>query len=87
MVTTRPPWNWPSERHHHRTRPEAIEVASWDTHFIGARLHRALHGIAAATGDADAAAIADELRGLQADVEETFPDADKFIRPGFDQLA
>ena len=102
----------------------AIEVAGWDAHLIGAKLHRALHGrdeflhgepfeedpvqndwngsakvalisirrsmtawatISAATGDPDAAAIAEELRRLEADAERAFPDAWKFIRPGFDQ--
>lgn len=104
---------------------DAIEVAGWDTHLIGAKIHRALHGrdefvhgesfdedpvqndwngsakvalisirrsitawstIAAAARDPDAAAVAEELRRLEADVERAFPDAEKFIRPGFDQL-
>jgi hypothetical protein len=103
---------------------DAIAVAGWDAHLIGAKLHRALHGrdeyahgngfadgpvqndrngsakvallsirrsidawaaIAAATGDADALAVGEELRHLETEVERTFPDAWKFIRPGFDQ--
>lgn len=103
---------------------EALEVASWDVHLIGAKLYRALHGhdefangnafedepiqndwngsakvalisihrsirawaaIARAANDPEAADIAMELRRLQIDVERTFPDAWKFIRPGFDQ--
>jgi hypothetical protein len=104
---------------------DAIAVAGWDAHLIGAKLHRALHGrdeyahgdgfdhgpvqndwngsakvalisirrsidawaaIATATGDADALAVGEELRRLEAEVERTFPDAWKFIRPGFDQV-
>ena len=104
---------------------EAIAVAGWDAHLIGAKLHRALHGrdeyehgngfddgpvqndwngsakvalisirrsvdawaaIATATDDADAAAVGEELRRLETEVERTFPDAWKFIRPGFDQV-
>ena len=42
--------------------------------------------IAAATGDPDAATLAEELRRLEADTERAFPDAWKFIRPGFDQI-
>lgn len=40
--------------------------------------------IAAATGDADAAHVAAELRTLQREVESAFPNARKFQRPGFD---
>jgi len=103
---------------------EAVEVASWDAHLIGAKVHRALHGhdqfvngnpfedepvqndwngsakvalisirrsveawqtIARVANDPEAANIAKELRGLESQVERTFPDARKFIRPGFDQ--
>jgi hypothetical protein len=42
--------------------------------------------VAAAAGDPDAAAVAEELRRLEAEVERTFPNAWKFIRPGFDQI-
>ena len=48
---------------------------------------RSIHAwdvIAHATGDADARHIEEELRQLQHDVERHFPDAWKFIRPGFD---
>ena len=105
---------------------DAIEVAQWDVHLIGAKLHRALHGrdrfmeeedlddddpvqndwngsakvallsirrsiaawttIALATRDPDAEGVAEELRRLEVDVERTFPDAWKFVRPGFDQV-
>ncbi len=40
--------------------------------------------IAAATGDAEAARLAGELRDLGREVERVFPNAWKFIRPGFD---
>ncbi len=40
--------------------------------------------IAAALGDREAARLAGELRDLGRDVERLFPDAWKFIRPGFD---
>ncbi len=43
--------------------------------------------IATATGDAGARLIADGLRDLRAQVEEAFPDAWKFVRPGFDTEA
>jgi hypothetical protein len=105
---------------------DAIEVAGWDAHLIGAKLHRALHGrdefthgeafdedpvqndwngsakvalisirrsitswatIAAGTGNPAAATIAEELRRLETEAERTFPDAWKFIRPGFDQVS
>ena len=104
---------------------DALAVAGWDCHLIGAKLHRALHGrdefmqgegfdddpvqndwngsakvalisirrsvtawtaIAEATGDPDAARVADELRRLGTEIDHTFPDAWKFIRPGFDQI-
>jgi len=42
--------------------------------------------IGGATGDPDAAAVAEELRRLETEAERTFPDAWKFIRPGFDQV-
>lgn len=103
---------------------EAIEVARWDSTFIGAKLRRALRGrdeylhdedpyedpvqndwngsakvalicikrsagawatIAQATGDSDATVIAEELRQLGAIVQREFPDARRFVRPGFDQ--
>ena len=32
------------------------------------------------------AGVAEELRRLEVDVERTFPDAWKFVRPGFDQV-
>ena len=103
---------------------EAVEIVQWDTHLIGAKLHRALHGldefthgeafeddpvqndwngsakvalisirrsilawtrIAAVRGDSEAALIADVLRHLETTVERTFPNAWRFIRPGFDQ--
>ncbi len=104
---------------------EAIDVAGWDAHLIGAKLHRALKGrdpfmhgnafddhplqndwngsakvalisirrsidawatIAVSTGDLQASAVADVLRHLETEVERTFPEAWKFIRPGFDQM-
>ena len=37
-----------------------------------------------ATGDPDASAIADLFAQLRRQVEEAFPDAWKFVRPGFD---
>jgi hypothetical protein len=40
--------------------------------------------LAQATGDAEAMAVVEELRTLQQQVEQAFPDAWKFIRPGFD---
>jgi hypothetical protein len=40
--------------------------------------------IAAATGDPDAARLSEELRNLERQVEREFPDAWKFVRPGFD---
>lgn len=43
--------------------------------------------IAAATGDAEAARLAGEMRGLGRQVELTFPNAWKFVRPGFDSAA
>jgi hypothetical protein len=103
---------------------EAINIARWDVHLIGAKLHRALHGhdrfvhgnpfedepvqndwngsakvalicigrsaiawstIARIASDPDAADIAQELHRLKFQVERMFPDAWKFIRPGFDQ--
>jgi hypothetical protein len=109
--------------HHDPHVREAFEIAGWDSHLIGAKLHRALDGqdeaeygtlgdedpvqndwngsakvvllsiersiaaweaIAAATSDADAAAIAHRLRALRVDVERTFPNVRKFVRPGFD---
>jgi hypothetical protein len=40
--------------------------------------------IAAAGGDAEAARLAGEMRELGREVERVFPDAWKFVRPGFD---
>jgi hypothetical protein len=41
--------------------------------------------IAATTEDADAAAIAQHLQALHVDVERAFPNARRFVRPGFDE--
>lgn len=49
-------------------------IEAWDT-------------LAEALDDPDARGVADQLRALQAEVERTFPDASRFIRPGFDELA
>ena len=46
---------------------------------------KAWQTIARVANDPEAANIAKELRGLESQVERTFPDAWKFIRPGFDQ--
>jgi hypothetical protein len=35
--------------------------------------------------DADACAVADQLRGLQRELERLFPNASRFVRPGFDE--
>lgn len=43
--------------------------------------------IASATGQETPAVLADQLRDLQAEVEREFPDAWKFVRPGFDASA
>jgi hypothetical protein len=103
---------------------DAIDIVSWDVHFIGAKLHRALDGrdrhehdedvdddriqndwngsakvalisaqrsaaawrtIAEATGDRGASHLAEELSSLGREVEQLFPDAWTFIRPGFDE--
>jgi len=40
--------------------------------------------LAQATGDAEAWAVVEELRILQQQVEQVFPNAWKFVRPGFD---
>lgn len=103
---------------------EAVQIARWDSTFIGAKLTRALHGrerdvlhddsdddpvqsdsngsakvalmsiersalawqtIAQATGDAAAAGFASGLATLQSEVEEVFPFARLFKRPGFDE--
>jgi hypothetical protein len=45
----------------------------------------ALRAVAAATADPEAAALADRLDVFQADVEREFPDAWRFVRPGFDE--
>jgi hypothetical protein len=42
--------------------------------------------IAALTDDLDTATVAAELRCLEIEVERAYPDAWKFIRPGFDQV-
>jgi hypothetical protein len=42
--------------------------------------------LAAATVDPDAAAIAQRLHSLRSELERTFPDARKFVRPGFDDV-
>lgn len=49
----------------------ARSIQAWDT-------------LAQATGDPDARQIADALRGLRQEVEQGFPDAWRFMRPGFD---
>lgn len=41
--------------------------------------------IAVATADADAAAMVQRLQALRLAVERKFPDARKFVRPGFDE--
>jgi hypothetical protein len=41
--------------------------------------------IAATTDDADAAAIAQHLQALRVDIERAFPNARRFVRPGFDE--
>lgn len=103
---------------------DALAVASWDSHFIHVKLHRAMKGrddaqhdrgldddpvqndwngsakvalisidrsieawdvIAHATRDADAAQVAQALERLRRDVEQVFPNARKFVRPGFDR--
>jgi hypothetical protein len=102
---------------------ETIAIAHWDSGFIGAKLHRALHGrhrhesgddwdddpiqndwngsakialisiersesawqtIAQATSDVVAAELAAAVSALRREVEEAFPFARLFIRPGFD---
>jgi hypothetical protein len=40
--------------------------------------------IAAVTGDAEAGQLAEEMRSLGRQVQQAFPDAWKFVRPGFD---
>ena len=114
----------PLEAHHDRRVRGAFEIASWDCHLIGAKVHRALSGqdeadyddlddtdpiqndwngsakvalismdrsiaawntIAVATADADAAAMVQRLQALRLAVERKFPDARKFVRPGFDE--
>ena len=41
--------------------------------------------IAQSTGDADPAALAEQIADLRREVERTFPNARSFIRPGFDE--
>jgi hypothetical protein len=104
---------------------EALEIVEWDSHFIGAKLHRALHGrdrhqtaedwdddpiqndwngsakialisiersesawqtLAQATGDVAAADLAASLAALCSEVEDAFPFARLFARPGFDDV-
>jgi hypothetical protein len=101
---------------------EALDIASWDATFVGAKLERALHGrddqdndldddpvqndwngsakvalislersaaawqvIAQSTGDAAPAALAGQVADLRRAVEQAFPNARSFIRPGFDE--
>lgn len=45
----------------------------------------AFRAIAKATGDAEAAVLAERLAAFQADIEREFPNAWRFIRPGFDE--
>jgi hypothetical protein len=47
----------------------------------------AWYAIAVATADAEAAAMAQRLLTLRLGVERKFPDARKFVRPGFDEEA
>ena len=42
--------------------------------------------IALVAADQDAAMVADRLRALQLSVQEAFPCARRFVRPGFDEL-
>jgi hypothetical protein len=42
--------------------------------------------LAGASGDPDARQVADALRKLRREVEQGFPDAWKFVRPGFDTM-
>jgi hypothetical protein len=111
------------EDHDDRNVRQALEIASWDSHLIGAKVRRALDGqdeaqhgarfeehpiqndwngsakvalisidrsipawntIAATTAHAGAALIAQRLQALRVDVDRTFPNARKFVRPGFD---
>lgn len=111
------------EDHDDRSVRDALEIAAWDRHLIGAKLHRALSGrdqaehgglfeddpiqndwsgsakvalisldrsiaawnrIAVATADAGAALMAQRLQALRLDVERAFPNARRFVRPGFD---
>jgi len=102
---------------------EALEIAAWDSCFIGAKLARALHGrdrhasgddwdddpiqndwngsakialisiersesawqtIAQAAADVAAADLASAMGSLRGEVEDAFPFARLFKRPGFD---
>jgi hypothetical protein len=49
------------------------------------RSEAAWQAIAEATRDPDAAALATDTADLRREVEQMFPDARRFIRPGFDQ--
>lgn len=42
--------------------------------------------VARVSGDVEAEALAEQLRHLQQEVERGFPDAWKFVRPGFDEF-
>lgn len=44
----------------------------------------AWNALAEELGDAEAAAVSNELRSLQREVERSFPEAERFMRPGFD---
>lgn len=46
----------------------------------------AWHTLAEELHDPEAGAVARELSALQREVERTFPDAERFVRPGFDSL-
>jgi hypothetical protein len=51
-----------------------------------ARSAEAWHVIAEASGDAASREIAEQMRALARDVEEAFPHAHRFVRPGFDEM-
>jgi hypothetical protein len=123
-------YRWMSERYEPLSASadpvlkEALEIASYDTAFVSAKVHRALHGrdlyesdddrdehpiqndwngsakiawicldrseiawrlIAQATGEEMPSMLADETRTLRQLVEEAFPRARSFVRPGFDE--
>jgi hypothetical protein len=103
---------------------EALDIAQWDSTFVGAKLSRALNGrdshdhdddvdddplpndwngsakvalislerseaawqvIAQSTGDLAAADLARQVAELRREVDRAFPNARRFIRPGFDE--